>query len=197
MYRPILSAAQRTQDIVNIMLLLLVTLLYYLVFFSSIISENTSAFLTVIALVLLTICQLSAISSFLVFFSTHKLDSIIGDSTEPLVAFLAVQHMLCFILEILVRYDYWYTFFCSCHALVLIVFATMKLIITSLVNTFWLLRTSLFNLIIQNNRILCLLDLHILFYKQVLWLGVLSTVDLIFYLLSVIVDLLLHIFIYF
>ena len=87
------------------MLLLLITLLYYLIFFL-VIPENISTFLTLIALVLLTIYRLSAISSLLVFSSTHKLDSIIGESTERLVAFLAVQHMLCFILEIVVYYDY-------------------------------------------------------------------------------------------
>ena len=102
---PFLSEAQRRQDIVNIMLILLITLLYCLIFFF-VIPENISTFLTLIALVLLTIYWLSAISSLLVFSSTHKLDSIIGDSTERLVAFLTVQHMLCFILEILDCYDY-------------------------------------------------------------------------------------------
>ena len=98
-----------------------------------------------------------------------------GESIERLVAFLAVQHnMLCFILEILVFHDYWYTFFCSCHALVLIVFATMGLIATILVNAYRLLKTCLFNLIEHKNRMFCHLNLHILFYMQVLWLGVLS-----------------------
>ena len=106
---------------VNIMLLLLITLLYNIIFFS-VLSDNTAAFLTVIALILLTIYWLSAISSLLVFSSTHKLDSIIGESTVRLVAFLAVQHMLCFILEILVCYDYWYTLLFSRHTLVRIGF---------------------------------------------------------------------------
>ena len=97
------------------MLLLLITLLYCLIFFF-VIPENISTFLTLIALVLLTIYRLSAISSLLVFFSTHKLDSLKGNSTERLVAFLTVQHMLCFILEILDCYDYLVhiTLFSSC-----------------------------------------------------------------------------------
>ena len=57
---PFLSEAQRRQDIVNIMLLLLITLLYCLIFFF-VIPENISTFLTLIALVLLTIYRLSAI----------------------------------------------------------------------------------------------------------------------------------------
>ena len=125
-------------------------------------------------LVLLTINRISAISSLRVFFSTQKLDSIIGESTDRFVAFLTVQHMLCFVLGILVYYDYGYTFFCSGHALVLIVFATVGLIATILVNTYQLLGTSLFNLNEQKNQMFCLLNLHILFYIPVLWLGVLN-----------------------
>ena len=132
---PFLSEAQRRQDIVNIMLLLLITLLHYLIFFS-VVSENTSAVLTVIALILLTLYRLSAISNLQVSFSTHKLDNNKSKSTERLVAFLAVHHTLCFILKILVCYDYWYTFFCSRHAIVLTVFDTMALIATILVNTY-------------------------------------------------------------
>ena len=82
--------------------------------------------------------------------------------------------MLCFILEILVCYDYWYTFFCYRYAFVLIVFATVGLIATILVNTYRLLRTSLFNSIEQKNQMFRLLNLHILFYIPVLWLGVLN-----------------------
>ena len=59
--------------------------------------------------------------------------------------------MLCFIIEILVAYDYWYTFFCSFHALVLIVFAIKGLIPTILLNTTALL-TATENLFIKSSK---------------------------------------------
>ena len=92
----ILISCTGRQDTVNIMLLLLIALLYYIIFFS-ILSENIWAILTVIALVLLTIHPISAISSLLVFSSTHKLDSIIGDSKVRVVAFFW-QYSTCCVL---------------------------------------------------------------------------------------------------
>ena len=159
----------------NALLVPFIILLYYLSFYSQL-SEETipSALLTILALCLLTIHRLSAISSLLAFRETKEFKNL-SKSTDRLIDFLSGQHALSFILELVLCYDYWFPSLCQRRGLEIVVYATIGLIFTILVSTIRLLTMSNNDFIMDRKRpILSFFTLHKLFYIPLLWLVVLT-----------------------
>ena len=159
----------------NVLLVPFIILLYYVCFHSQL-SEETipSALLTILALCLLTIHRLSAISSLLAFRETKEFKNL-SKSTDRLIDFLSGQHALSFILELVLCYDYWFPSLCQRRGLEIVVYATIGLIFTILVSTIRLLTMSNNDFIMDRKRpILSYFTLHKLFYIPLLWLAVLT-----------------------
>ena len=135
----------------NVLLVPVIILLYYVCFHSQL-SEETipSALLTILALCLLTIHRLSAISSLLAFREPKELKNL-SKSTDHLIDFLSGQHALSFMLELVLCYDYWFPSLCQRRGLEIVVYATIGLIFTILVSTIRLLTMSNNDFIMDHN----------------------------------------------
>ena len=169
------TADPRKRKHANVLLVPLIILLYYLSFFSPLSAETIpSALLTSLVLCLLTNHRLSAISSLLAFRETKEFKDV-SKSSDRLIDFLAGQHVLSFILELVLCYDYWFPSLCQRHGLEIVVYATIGLIFTVLVSTIRLLTMSNNYFIIDHKRpLLSFFTLHKLFYIPLVWLVVLT-----------------------
>ena len=163
---------KRRPVVVNLLFLPLMMIVYFLNFLSPISKLSVlSSATTILCVTLLSIHRVLAVLSLLTFRKAKQFTSL-AKRTRLSLDIWTGQHLLSFIIEQFIFWDYWYPSHPPYQYFELAVYTTVCLISTVVFNTLYLLIASVDVIISPENRVFSFLNLHKLFYIPILWLAV-------------------------
>ena len=163
---------KRRPIVVNLVVLPLMMVLYFLNFLSLISKLSVlSSATTILCVTLLSIHRVLAILSLLTFHKTEQFTNV-GKQARLSLDIWTGQHLLSFMIEQFIFWDYWYPSHPPYQYFELPVYTSVCLISTVVFNTRYLLIASVDVIISPENRVFSFLNLHKLFYIPILWLAV-------------------------